>query len=52
MDNASCLSQTIAAWTFEHAIHYLTDNKLDLSIFHNKYQNEDNARPAYDPAVL
>ncbi|GGW73895.1 IS1182 family transposase [Alishewanella tabrizica] len=38
--------------TFEHAIHYLIDNKLDLSIFHCKYQNEDNGRPAYDPAVL
>lgn len=38
--------------TFEHAIHYLIDNKLDLSIFHTKYQNEDNGRPAYDPAVL
>jgi hypothetical protein len=38
--------------TFEHAIHYLIDNKPDLSIFHNKYQNEDNARSAYDPAVL
>ncbi|MDP5135199.1 transposase [Rheinheimera baltica] len=38
--------------TFEHAIHYLIDNKLDLSIFHSKYQNEDNGRPVYDPAVL
>ncbi|MEW5683272.1 MAG: transposase [Pseudomonadota bacterium] len=38
--------------SFEHAIHYLIDNKLDLSIFHCKYQNEDNGRPAYDPAVL
>lgn len=38
--------------TFEHAIHYLIDHKLDLSIFHTKYQNEDNGRPAYDPAVL
>ena len=24
--------------TFEHAIHYLIDHKLDLSIFHCKYQ--------------
>lgn len=38
--------------TFEHAIHYLIDNKLDLSIFHCKYNNNDNGRPAYDPAVL
>ena len=38
--------------TFEHAIHYLIDHKLDLSISHCKYQNEDKDRPAYDPAVL
>lgn len=38
--------------TFEHAIHYLIDHKLDLSIFHCKYNNNDNGRPAYDPAVL
>ena len=38
--------------TFEHAIHYLIDNKLDLSVFYPKYRNEGTGRPAYDPAVL
>lgn len=38
--------------TFEHAIHYLIDNKLDLSVFHPKFKNEDTGRPAYDPAIL
>lgn len=38
--------------TFEHAIHHLIDNKLDLSIFHPRYSNEDGGRPAYDPAIL
>ena len=38
--------------TFEHAIHYLIDKKLDLSIFHPKFKNEDTGRPAYDPAIL
>ena len=38
--------------TFEHAIHYLIDNKLDLSVFHPKFQNDETGRPAYDPAIL
>ena len=38
--------------TFEHAIHYLIANKLDLSIFTPHYQNDNNGRPAYDPAIL
>lgn len=38
--------------TFEHAIHHLVDNKLDLSVFYPKYINEDNGRPAYDPSLL
>lgn len=28
--------------TFEHAIHYLVENKLDLSIFSSRYKNEKN----------
>jgi len=35
--------------TFEHAIHHLIDNKLDLSIFHPNYQNDDNGLNAYIP---
>jgi len=38
--------------TFEHAVHYLVDNKLDLSCFDEAYKNDDNGRPAYDPAIL
>ena len=38
--------------TFEHAVHHLVDNKLDLSIFYPKYKNDINGRPAYDPALL
>ena len=35
--------------TFEHAIHYLIEYKLDLPIFDHCYHN---ARPAYDPSIL
>jgi transposase len=38
--------------TFEHAIHYLISNKLDLSVYFSAYNNTDNGRPAYDPAIL
>ena len=38
--------------TFEHALHHLVDNKLDLSLFEQVYKNDDYGRPAYDPALL
>ncbi len=38
--------------TFEHAIHYLVDNRLDLSPFYPKYSNDTGGRSAYDPAIL
>lgn len=38
--------------TFEHTIHYLVDNVLDLSVFDSKFQNAETGRPAYDPAIL
>nr|WP_261377993.1 transposase [Halomonas titanicae] len=38
--------------TFEHAVHYLIERKLDLSVFHPKYRNDATGRLAYDPAIL
>src|SRR4030043_267504 len=38
--------------TFEHTLHYLIDNEIDLAIFDLRYQNDDTGAPAYDPAVL
>ena len=38
--------------TFEHAVHYVIEHKLDLSVFHPRYRNEDTGRLAYDPAIL
>jgi transposase len=38
--------------TFEYALHHLISDKLDLSIFYPRYQNDDGGRPAYDPAIL
>lgn len=38
--------------TFEHAIHYLVEHKLDLSVFYSAYNNDKVGRRAYDPAIL
>jgi len=38
--------------TFEHTINFLVQNNLDLSVYFSTYNNEDNGRPAYDPAIL
>jgi len=38
--------------TFEHSLHYLVDNELDLSLFDSKFNNDATGRPAYDPAIL
>lgn len=38
--------------TFEHALHYLFSDKVDLSAFYSQYANDDAGRPAYDPAIL
>ncbi len=42
----------LQAGTFEHAVHYLIENTLDLSVFYPRYNNDDNGRPAIDPAIL
>ena len=38
--------------TFEHTLSYLIDHELDLSIFDQRYDNDDTGRPAYAPALL
>ena len=38
--------------TFEYSLHYLIDNKIDLSAFDARYRNDETGAPAYDPAIL
>jgi transposase len=38
--------------TFEHTLHYLIDNEIDLSVFDVRYKNDETGAPAYDPRVL
>lgn len=37
--------------TIEHTIHYLIEEKADLSAFDQRYRNEHQGRPAIDPAM-
>ena len=38
--------------TFEYSLIYLIEHELDFSIFNHRYRNDDEGRPAYDPAIL
>lgn len=38
--------------TFEYTLSYLIDNEVDLSLFEDRYRNDETGAPAYDPALL
>jgi hypothetical protein len=38
--------------TFEYPLSYLIDNEVDLSVFEERYRNNETGVPAYDPAIL
>jgi transposase len=38
--------------TFEYSLNHLIDNELDLSIFEERYKNEETGAPAYDPRIV
>ena len=38
--------------TFEYSLNHLVDHELDLSIFDNRYRNEETGATAYDPKIL
>ena len=38
--------------TFEHTLHYIIDNEIDLSVFDLRYQNDETGAPAYDPRIM
>jgi len=47
-----CLEDQLAPGTLEFAIHTLVETRMDLSVFDNKYCNDETGRLAYDPKVL
>lgn len=38
--------------TFEFTLNYLLDHEVDLALFHQRYRNDEEGRPAYDPVIL
>lgn len=46
------LSDQLEPGTLEHTIHYIVEERLDLSSFDQEYNNDDVGRPGYDPRVL
>ena len=46
------LQEQLMPGTLEFAIHTLVEGRMDLSVFDDKYQNDETGRRAYDPKVL
>lgn len=46
------LQSQLVPGSFEHAVHTLIEEKLDLSAFDACYKNDETGAPAYDPAIL
>jgi len=38
--------------SFEYSLCYLVDHEIDQTIFYHRYDNNEEGRPAYDPAIL
>lgn len=46
------LENQLEPGTLEYAIHYIIEERFDLSIFDERYNNDDTGRKAIDPKVL
>ena len=46
------LADQLEPGTLEHTIHYVVEERLDLSGFDEEHSNDETGRPAYDPRVL
>jgi transposase len=46
------LDQQLMPGTLEYAIHTLIEERIDTSVFDQKYRNDETGRTAYDPKVL
>jgi len=46
------LTAQVQPGTFEYTVNYLVDHEIDLSVFEERYRNDETGAPAYDPAIL
>jgi len=44
--------EQILPGSFEYALNHIIDNELDLSIFDDRYRNDETGAPAIDPAIM
>ncbi len=44
--------EQILPGTFEYALNYIIDKEFDLSLFEDRYKNDETGAPAYDPAIM
>lgn len=44
--------EQILSGTFEYTLNELIDEEIDLSVFEERYCNDETGAPAYDPAIL
>src|SRR5215203_184810 len=49
---AVSFEQQILPSTFEHTLHHMIEEHIDLSVFDAQYRNDETGAPAYDPAIL
>ena len=47
-----CLEDQLIPGTLEFAIHTLVEDRMDMSVFDNRYQNDETGRWAYDPQIV
>jgi transposase len=45
-------NEQILPGTLEYTIHYIVDNKIDMSRIEKRFHNEEIGAPAYDPRIL
>jgi len=46
------LEEQLVPGTLEFALHTLVDTRMDMSLFDEKYKNDETGRAAYDPKIL
>ena len=46
------LEDQLVPGTLEYAIHHVVEERLELTVFDDRYRNDDTGRKAIDPKVL
>jgi len=46
------LEEQLTPGTLEFTIHGLVESRIDMSVFENRYKNDETGRRAYDPKIL